>query len=398
MNAIKSTIGSLTDIGIYGLFGLGFNDPTASVINANVQAAYGPDATWGNSVLTNIFTQNTSTPNFIAIDLARSEDYEEIDGGAFTIGEYDPEYSAVANSTKVPVFPDDSTRWSILLEDISVNGQSVSLNGYANAKGGAPNGKLNALLDTGAPTVGLPKAIIAAIYGAIEGSAYDASLDLWLVPCKGTVDLEVTFGGQKYPIHALDLTIPQWATVGDQNYTVCTSTFSTFDTNSEFDVLFGDPFLRNTYTVYDFGDFTDNAGNATGKAYIQLLAETDATKVAQEVNDARTKTLSTLSPEIAPADLIKLLNGDSNSNSNSDKSLNALPDSSDSSLLDGKFGGVEKYVWVIIGLLSANVLLVTLVLAVGVYMCISRRGKRGSNVNVYGSGPQKYEPVKLDGY
>lgn len=123
--------------------------------------------------------------------------------------------------------------------------------------------------------------------------------------------------------------------------------------------------------------------------------------MAQEVLDARTKTLSTLSPEIAPSDLIKLINGDTNSNSNSDKSLNALPDSSDSSLgslLDGKFGGVEKYIWVVIGLLSANVLLVTLVLAVGVYTCMSRRGKKGSPVNVYGSGPQKYEPVKLDGY
>lgn len=194
MNAIKSTIGSLTNIGIYGLFGLGFNDPKASVISENVQAAYGPDATWGNSVLTNIFSQNTSTPNFIAIDLARSEDYEEIDGGAFTIGEYDPEYAAVANSPKVPVFPADSTRWSILLEDITVNGQSISLDGYANPKGGSPSGKLNALLDTGAPTVGLPRKVIAAIYGAIEGSEYDSSIDLWLVPCKATVDLEVTFG------------------------------------------------------------------------------------------------------------------------------------------------------------------------------------------------------------
>jgi saccharopepsin len=191
--------------------------------------------------------------------------------------------------------------------------------------------------------------------------------------------------------------------------------FKNFDegANAEFDIVLGDPFLRNAYTVYDFGDFVGDSGKV-GQPYMQLLAETDPSEAAQEFVDARKKTLEAIgNPELDLAELLGPTDntpssegvGDDTSGGKSNKSFASLSDDDESTLerfMDGEFGGVKKYIWAALALLSVNIIIGLVLTFIGCYMCISRRGKRGqsSNVAIVGGGyGQKYEPVKLnEGY
>ena len=83
LHALESTIRGMQELGIYGLMGLSFDFSTASPINRKIKSLYGEDATWGRSLLQNIFSQDGSQPNFIAIDLTRAGDLEDTNGGSF---------------------------------------------------------------------------------------------------------------------------------------------------------------------------------------------------------------------------------------------------------------------------------------------------------------------------
>ena len=185
----NSTI-RLEELGVYGLFGLGFDLTSASRVKAAVQNLYGNSTTWGNSVLYNIFDQNPSQPNVIAMRLSRTDDLEDTKGGSFTIGEYDPDYANVTNSPKLAQYPEDGYRWTTLLEGIYIDGKSIPLTSMIK---GVPAGRLLPLLDTGTPTAWFPAPLWNSIYSSIPG-AVKYSEDLWLVPCNTTTIVELEFG------------------------------------------------------------------------------------------------------------------------------------------------------------------------------------------------------------
>ena len=193
MNVVSSTISGLQELGIYGLLGLSFDFSTASPINRKIKSLYGANATWGNSVLKNIFAQNASQPNFIAIDLTRTGDLEDTDGGSLLIGEYDDKYAAVAAKPKLPQSPKGGDRWTILLEGISVGGKAVPVR---SSIAGVPLGSAQALLDTGDPTSVFPVAIYDAIYSGVPGALKytDTTGPIWLLPCNTTTEVVLQFG------------------------------------------------------------------------------------------------------------------------------------------------------------------------------------------------------------
>lgn len=193
MNVVESSISGLQELGIYGLMGLSFDFSTASPINRKIKSLYGPDATWGRSVLQNIFAQNASQPNFVAIDLTRTDDLEDTGGGSLLIGEYDDKYAAVAEKPKLPQYPKGGDRWTTLLEGISVDGEAITVKSTIP---GVPTGSAQALLDTGDPTSILPVAIYDAIYSKVSGSALYStdSGRVWLIPCSTTTHVEFHFG------------------------------------------------------------------------------------------------------------------------------------------------------------------------------------------------------------
>jgi len=373
LHANKSTIGSMTQIGIYGLLGLGFNDPLTSPITHKIKSVEGPDADWGDSVLANIFEQHPSQPNLVALDLHRTEDLEETDSGSFNIGEIDDKYAAVVDAPKLPQYPPGNGRWTTLLDGVKVDGNALEL---TSSMDGTPSGKAVALLDTGAPTALLPPKLMNAIYSAIPGAVYYAKEDLWIVPCKATTIVEWEFGGQSFPMHPLDLTTVTEVESDGTKYTICISAFHAGDTE-DFDLILGDSFLRNVYSVYDFGH--PSASDDEGvMPVMQLLAQTDPEKAKTEAVQAREATLSTRPPEISP-DQIPGATADANL-------------SADDSSSSGSESAVEKYAPAVLGLLGANLVIGLILVVLGVLSCM-RRGVKGTS-NLPSRTPH-YVPVGL---
>ncbi|KAJ7138448.1 aspartic peptidase domain-containing protein [Mycena crocata] len=303
--------------GIFGLWGLGFNTPGSSEINDAVQEAFGASQNWGQSVLANIFAQNPTGADYIGISLSRTGDQEGTADASLTISEYDSDYEAVQNAPKVPQFPADSGAWTVTLDAMSVNGKKIK---WESSMRVAPAGKNIVHLDTGTTNIMMPAAQVAAIYSAIPGAVlspdsyipqtkFSTTYDVWVVPCNASVNVVATFGGQDFPIHPLDVTDMQVVTSPDgrRNYTMCIGTFTDVGSIVEgaSDALFGDTFMRNVYTVFDFG----TGGSTKGTPFVQMLSSTDATKSSSDLISVRTKAMANMPPEIAPVDLVKIFNG-----------------------------------------------------------------------------------------
>ena len=182
---------SITDYGIDGLLGLGFNGTGASNIDRTIRDTYGPTATWGGPFLSNVFAQNTSSPNFIAIELSRTDDLEDTSGGSFDIGEYDARYAAVEHAPKLPQFPPGSDSWQTLLDGIRVNGKDITITSGVR---GAPKGKAVSALDTGTPTSAFTTTVVNQIYGSVAGAVFVSQDYGWVLPCNATPDVEFSFG------------------------------------------------------------------------------------------------------------------------------------------------------------------------------------------------------------
>ncbi|KDN45156.1 hypothetical protein RSAG8_05071, partial [Rhizoctonia solani AG-8 WAC10335] len=256
------------------------------------------NATWGRSLLSNLFIQEPSTPNHIAFALERAGDLDDMAEGAFDIGEILPQYAAVNNSPQISIWPENANRWTVLLDGMTVNNSTVHLNSTFEGDNAAdpPEGKSLALLDTGASMGLLPKWAVDAIYGHIPGSVYLAKDAAWVVPCMGEAVVKFTIGGVTVPIHPLDLTNPGVYLVDGKNQTFCINAFQplTID-NLPFDFLLGDSFLRNVYAVYDFGDF--DASGKMGKPYVKLLPLTDPEIASASFKKNRAATLAQLPAE-----------------------------------------------------------------------------------------------------
>ncbi|KAG8696758.1 hypothetical protein FRC08_006954, partial [Ceratobasidium sp. 394] len=287
--------------GAYGIMGLGF-DTLSQVVDA-VQEKY--NATWGRSLLSNLFLQEPNTPNHIAFALERADDLDDMATGSFDVGEIQPQYAAIEQSSPIPLWPETANRWTTLLDAMNVANSSVPLNSTfeGDNESDPPAGKSVALLDTGSSFALVPKWAVDAIYGSIPGSAYSEQDDTWFVPCMAEGVVSFTIGAVTVPIHPLDLTLPQVYTKSTgEKATHCINTFVSLGADlTPFDFLFGDSFLRNVYAVYDFGDF-DASGNM-GKPYIKLLPLTDPTAASASFKKNRAATLSQLPPEGSIKDL-----------------------------------------------------------------------------------------------
>jgi saccharopepsin len=185
----KSTV-DLHAVGIYGILGLGFNDPSLSPINGAVQSIYGSEQSWAASVLANIFHQQPSKPNIVALELQRTVDLEDTEGGSFTIGEIDQDSAAVLNAPKLNQYPPGEGRWTTLMDGMRVDGKSVVLESPSK---GVPSGSVITLLDTGNPSLTITKSMRDAIYSSIPGAAFDSASKVWVVPCNVTTIVEFGF-------------------------------------------------------------------------------------------------------------------------------------------------------------------------------------------------------------
>ncbi|KAJ7759013.1 aspartic peptidase domain-containing protein [Mycena maculata] len=304
-NVTSTDIGAIQDLGLTGLLGLSFSGIASPLTIALTEN--GSDPVLGNPLLFNIFNQ-TSHDNFIGISLSRTGDLEGTADASFTINEFDPKYAAVANAPTIPVFSGKIPRWRIAVDSISVDGVDVPLP-QSNVST-APAGKLATLLDTGNPTASVPASLISSVFSQIPGALFQVveglviegqavTGPLWTVPCNTTTIVSVGMGGQSFPIHPLDLSLVFINNV--TNVATCVSEWvATPGTPGDIDMAFGDSFLRNFYTVFNFGD---NVVQSPSGSSVQLLSQTNATSAQQDVLRVRTAQLvgtSSTNPSSTP--------------------------------------------------------------------------------------------------
>ncbi|THU95697.1 hypothetical protein K435DRAFT_797921 [Dendrothele bispora CBS 962.96] len=244
----------------------------------------------GAPIIDRIFVQNTTVPNFISFTLERfgetpDNSLLQEQFGQFTIGEVIPEYQNVTHAPHLPALVDQFgvQHWQTLLDPNGVIG---------------PDGeRINTTTDIPSPTDGsldqlhvLPHDLVDAIYGRVPGAEFivngsDAHPSLgaaginnvWKIPCEYGLNVSFLFSGVEIPISPLDLTLNSG--LQDPNgVDICIALYQqispTIAGNMGFgavDAILGPSFLRNVYTLIDFGDFVDGSNEAVADPYISLL-------------------------------------------------------------------------------------------------------------------------------
>ncbi|TFY76162.1 hypothetical protein EWM64_g7851 [Hericium alpestre] len=387
----------MSDLGSFGILGISFD--SISSIDQNVILATN-DTIRGRSPLSNIFASNPSVPNTVSILLSRTDDQEETAGGSFLIGEEAEGYENVLKAPQLPRFTPAGRPgiWTVWLDGATLNGTFLS---FKSILKDAPKGKTLTLLDSGSTAANVPSSLAKGLYGNIPGSFIDPSSRQYIIPCLSASNLSLTFGGQEFPVHPLDLTQVQTSVADDgTNFTYCTGYYTPDDAtpdsvnNEGEEILLGDAFMRNVYSSFNYGNDSivrfDNGSFkdvVSQNPYIQLLKLTDQDKAWAEFFDVRKQTLKTYPPEPSLDKVRQYLDADSSSgdgmsdgngdDKNSDDSQNAAiqggassddSDSSMSQLLDK----LDKYSPIVIGLLAGNVIIGLLLCAIALATCIHR--------------------------
>ncbi|PAV20460.1 NADP+-dependent D-mannitol dehydrogenase [Pyrrhoderma noxium] len=220
----------------------------------------------GDTLLDNIFSSEPGLPQLTTFSLSRSFSTGKTDGGVFTVGEVEEDFAGVQQAPALPVVSSD--RWIVLMDGMIVNGKSYSGDSSFSITN-QTSGQTLANLDTGTSLSQIPQSYAAAIYGNVPGAQLYASSGIYVIPCDTKINVSFVFGGIEYPVHPIDTVT---ATSDGLGGVICFSGFPFSDgfSNSE-DFLIGDSFLRNVYSLYDFGAFL----NESTTPFIQLLSTTN---------------------------------------------------------------------------------------------------------------------------
>ncbi|OBZ68990.1 putative aspartic-type endopeptidase CTSD [Grifola frondosa] len=297
---------NITAQGFEGLIGLGPN--TGSVIRDKVNN----DS--GDSVLDRIFSQNTTSANYLTVLLNREGDPTSPATGQLTISEPVSGYENITSMPKLTVekvhkLTDADQHWQVLTDTngvIGPDGQPIEVDSIVPS---APNGQLVVVFDSGFTLPQVPRAMSDAIYGRVQGAEYNEASEVWTIPCDQLLNISFKFGGVDYPIHPLDVSSSDFNMVDSSGNPTCVGTFqpitSAFSLLGEYDIILGMAFMRNVYSLFDYGDFIDNSALDRNDPFVQLLSITDVAQSHSDFVKARLNgvdTTSDTSQDLLPTD------------------------------------------------------------------------------------------------
>ncbi|KAI0315896.1 aspartic peptidase A1 [Amylostereum chailletii] len=269
--------GDLSKTAYQGVLGLGPN--TGSVIYRKLDA----DDNSGDAPTFRIFEEKQTKQNYITVLLNRLHDPGNTITGQFAIAELAPGFENITSQPKlvikdVPTLTDADQHWAVLTDEwgvIGPDGEAIKIESIVPR---VPDEKLVAVVDSGFTFSQVPRDMTDAIYGRVQGAVYDAESELWQIPCDQELNITFKFGGVSFPVHPLDTSSSDFNVKDSTGNTVCIGTFqpitTAFSLLGEYDIILGMSFLRNAYTLIDFGNFVEN-GNDDQDPYIQFLPLTD---------------------------------------------------------------------------------------------------------------------------
>ncbi|KAF9025416.1 acid protease [Hymenopellis radicata] len=339
-------------MGITGVLGLGSNDASEIQAALVAESGYGP--------LDRIFRENPDTPNYLTFLLGGIMDVSSVFPGEMTVGSILQGYEAIGHQPKLDM-NQDSANFEFLLGENSIigpSGQSVQ-----------PT-VLTAALDLGAALNKVPKYMSDALYKDISGAEYKRVKGLgrvWVVPCEQEITVTFNLGGWPIAIHPLDVTLNTERNFGvdvtkDAGVDMCVGSFQPHNAANCADVILGMPFLRNTYTLLNYGDFVAGTENR-GEPYIQFLATTDPSKAHDEFTSVRV-----------------------------DLDLNT-----NAALGNGSSDTTDKVGSAVIIAASAVAMVVALAVAgLAIYLWFVKRRNRRNGIAVVSANNRAYQPIEED--
>lgn len=317
-------------LNLTGLIGLSFD--SISNNDQAVQQSTG-SKTLGQTFLSNVFAQNSSLEPFISFLLSREADLNTTatTSGAFTIAELEKGYEAIQNSKSVPLFEpsiggQSLLQWTVPVDSISVGGKNLQITSSVE---GSTN--VIALLDTGTSAMLIPEEVSDSIYNSLPGvqSFSQQGQKTYLIPCSQTPpSLVITIGGQSIPLHPLDTSVifQTFETPKGDLISLCAGGIIGYSADSNFagsgfDLLLGDTFLRNAYTMFNFGSSpssSSNSNNTPAKVksrqsssdgpFVKILGITNPDDANNDFQSTRKQQLS-LAPEANQQQIQDLLDG-----------------------------------------------------------------------------------------
>ncbi|KAF5382465.1 hypothetical protein D9615_002732 [Tricholomella constricta] len=297
-----------TDIhsqGYDGLFGLGPNK--GSVIRKKL------DKHTGDTTLAHIFQQNPSTDSYITFLLDRKSDPSDPFKGQLTISELAPGFENITSTPKLDVetvnrlLSSDQHWQAITDENNGITGPDGSPVSVKSIVPGAPDLTYVAVFDSGFTFSQVPRDVSDAIYGRVKGAVYDVRNEIWTVPCGQYLSISIQFGGRSFPVHPLDTVDDNFSWKDSQGNRVCIGAFqpitSAFSLLGHYDMILGMSFLRNSYTLLNFGSWAQ--GKSGEHPYIQLSSVTDVAQARQDFIKVRLGGVDTINDDkwaLLPAD------------------------------------------------------------------------------------------------
>lgn len=173
---------------------------------------------------------------------------------------------------------DEDQHWQALTDkDKGIIGPDGQVIQYDSIVPKAPDGQLVIVFDSGFTFNQVPRTISDAIYGRVQGAVYDTTNQWWTVPCGQLLNVTINMGGNSYPVHPLDTVDNNFGITDAQGNPVCIGSFqpitTAFSLLGNYDIIMGMSFLRNTYTLMNYGKWVDS--NSNQDPFIQLLSVTD---------------------------------------------------------------------------------------------------------------------------
>lgn len=204
--------------GFEGLIGLGPN--TGSVILDKL------DDDSGNSVLNRIFSQNSTSANYLTLLLERESPANQTFKGQLSISEVIPGFEKITSMPKLDVgkvhkLTDADQHWQTYTDAFGVigpDGQPINIDSIVPS---APDNQLVVVFDSGYTLPQVPRAMSDAIYGRVPGAQYNEDAEVWTVPCSQLINLSFKFGGVEYPVHPLDVSTSDFNMVDATGTPVC---------------------------------------------------------------------------------------------------------------------------------------------------------------------------------
>ncbi|KAF8895612.1 aspartic peptidase A1 [Infundibulicybe gibba] len=276
---------NFNDQGYSGLIGFGPN--SGSLIRKKLDKG---DA--GNTMLSRIFEQDRTTGNYISLLLDRKGDPSDLFTGQMTVSEIVPGFENITSMPKLDVdtvskLLKAEQHWQALTDKnngiIGPDGQAIKIKSIVPR---APSGQLVAVFDSGFTFSQVPRDVADAIYGRARGAIYDTEQELWTLPCGQVLNLTFNFGGLPYPVHPLDVVDDNFSKTDANGNKICIGSFqpitTAFSMLGNYDMIMGMNFLRNVYTLLDFGNWVDTSSTDRGHPYIQIASLTDTNQAHKD--------------------------------------------------------------------------------------------------------------------